>query len=112
MAGSANAHNGFMALRLTVNNHPGVMSHVCGLFARRAFNVEGILVTPQQGGDLSRIWLVVNADARLGQMIRQVRKLHDVLEVLAFEADEGALERMDQCMAGWEEAGPCAEAGA
>ncbi|OGR40044.1 MAG: acetolactate synthase small subunit [Desulfovibrionales bacterium GWA2_65_9] len=115
MTGSANdkiTPKGFMALRLTVNNHPGVMSHVCGLFARRAFNVEGILVTPQQGGDTSRIWLVVNADARLGQMIRQVRKLYDVLEVLAFEADESSLERMDECMAGWEQAGPCAEIGA
>ncbi len=30
-------------LELTVRNHPGVMTHVCGLFARRAFNVEGIL---------------------------------------------------------------------
>ncbi|MBU1229829.1 MAG: acetolactate synthase small subunit [Proteobacteria bacterium] len=112
MADNANARNGFMALRLTVNNHPGVMSHVCGLFARRAFNVEGILVTPRQGGDTSRIWLVVLADARLEQMIRQVRKLHDVLEVLAFEADESALARMDECMAGWEQAGPCAEAAA
>lgn len=104
--------NGFTALRLTVNNHPGVMSHVCGLFARRAFNVEGILVTPQAGGDTSRIWLVVKADARLEQMTRQVRKLHDVLEVLAFEADQSVLSRMDGCMAGWEEAGPCAEIGA
>jgi len=111
-AGNAHAQNGFMALRLTVNNHPGVMSHVCGLFARRAFNVEGILVTPRQGGDTSRIWLVVNSDERLGQMIRQVRKLHDVLEVLAFEADQSALSRMDECMAGWEQAGPCAETGA
>lgn len=97
-----------MALRLTVSNHPGVMSHVCGLFARRAFNVEGIMVTPQQGGDTSRIWLVVRADERLGQMLRQVRKLYDVLEVLAFEADAGSLAQMDACMAGWEEAGPCA----
>lgn len=99
-----------MALRLTVSNHPGVMSHVCGLFARRAFNVEGILCTPQQDGTTSRIWLIVNADARLGQMIRQVRKLNDVLEVLAYEADEGALSRMDACMEGWEAAGPCNEA--
>lgn len=33
-------------LELAVRNHPGVMSHVCGLFARRAFNVEGILCLP------------------------------------------------------------------
>ncbi len=36
-------------LELTVRNHPGVMTHVCGLFARRAFNVEGILCLPIQG---------------------------------------------------------------
>lgn len=104
-----------MALRLTVNNHPGVMTHVCGLFARRAFNVEGILCTPQtdrDGGGTSRIWLVVKRDDRLEQMIRQVRKLYDVLEVLAFEADATALSRMDACMEGWEAAGPCAESAA
>ena len=101
-----------MALRLTVNNHPGVMTHVCGLFARRAFNVEGILCTPQEDGDTSRIWLVVKRDERLEQMIRQVRKLYDVLEVLAFEADATALGRMDACMEGWEAAGPCAESAA
>ena len=33
-------------LELTVNNHPGVMSHVCGLFSRRGYNVEGILCMP------------------------------------------------------------------
>ena len=33
-------------LELTVNNHPGVMSHVCGLLSRRAYNVEGILCLP------------------------------------------------------------------
>lgn len=107
-----------MALRLTVNNHPGVMTHVCGLFARRAFNVEGIVCTPQPGpndgggGSTSRIWLVVQRDDRLEQMIRQVRKLYDVLEVLAFEADATALSRMDACMEGWEAAGPCAESAA
>lgn len=96
----------FVALRLTVNNHPGVMSHVCGLFARRAFNVEGILVTPREDGSTSRIWLVVCRDERLEQMIRQVRKLCDVLEVLAFDADASALKHMDSCMAVWEAEGP------
>jgi acetolactate synthase-1/3 small subunit len=33
-------------LELDVNNHPGVMSHVVGLFSRRAYNVEGILCMP------------------------------------------------------------------
>jgi acetolactate synthase-1/3 small subunit len=68
-------------LRLLVRNHSGVMSHICGLFARRAFNVEGILCLPVGDGRRSVILLAVNEDARLEQMIRQLRKLEDVLEV-------------------------------
>ncbi|RPH29726.1 acetolactate synthase 1 small subunit [Buttiauxella warmboldiae] len=68
-------------LELTVSNHPGVMSHICGLFARRAFNVEGILCLPLPQGDLSRIWLQVADDQRLEQMISQIDKLEDVVQI-------------------------------
>ncbi len=68
-------------LELTVRNHPGVMTHVCGLFARRAFNVEGILCLPIQDSDKSHIWLLVNDDQRLEQMISQIDKLEDVVKV-------------------------------
>src|SRR5262249_3917593 len=68
-------------LRLLVRNHPGVMSHICGLFARRAFNVEGILCLPVGDSARSIILLVVNKDERLEQLIRQLGKLEDVLEV-------------------------------
>ena len=68
-------------LRLLVRNHPGVMSHVCGLFARRGFNVEGILCLPVNDGTCSVILLVVNEEERLEQLIRQLRKLEDVLEI-------------------------------
>lgn len=70
-----------VTLELSVRNHPGVMSHVCGLFARRAFNVEGILCMPLAGGTESRIWLLVQDDQRLPQMISQVEKLEDVVNV-------------------------------
>src|SRR5262249_31381204 len=68
-------------LRLLVRNHPGVMSHVCGLFARRAFNVEGIFCLPIGDGTRSVILLVVNEDERLEPMMRQLRKLEDVMEI-------------------------------
>ncbi|MCT4701614.1 acetolactate synthase small subunit [Enterobacteriaceae bacterium H20N1] len=68
-------------LELTVRNHPGVMSHICGLFARRAFNVEGILCLPLSDGDRSRIWLQVADDQRLEQMISQIDKLEDVVQI-------------------------------
>lgn len=73
-------------LEIDVNNHPGVMSHVVGLFSRRAFNVEGILCLPLATAERSRIWLLVNEDRRLGQMIKQMEKLEDVIEVRRHEA--------------------------
>ena len=70
-------------LKLTVNNHPGVLAHVCGLFARRAYNLEGVMVRPITGGapDRSRMWLLVNEEDRLQQLIRQTEKLIDVISV-------------------------------
>lgn len=85
-----------VVLELTVRNHPGVMSHVCGLFARRAFNVEGILCMPVGGGDESRIWLLVRDDARLPQMISQVEKLEDVISVARHGADHRVFERLEE----------------
>ena len=83
-----------MTLHLTVNNHPGVMSHICGLFARRAFNLEAILVTPEGEDGTCDVWLLVNEDKRMEQIISQVRKLHDVLAVRSSEPDNGAFTRM------------------
>lgn len=84
-----------VVLELEVNNHAGVMSHICGLFARRAFNVEGILCMPLPGNDKSRIWLLVYEDQRLEQMIRQVEKLIDVLSVRRHGADHEVFERLE-----------------
>ena len=68
-------------LRLLVRNHPGVMSHVCGLFARRAFNLESIVCLPVGDASRSVILLIAGADDRVEQVVRQLRKLEDVLEV-------------------------------
>jgi acetolactate synthase-1/3 small subunit len=72
---------GRAVLRLVVRNHAGVMSHICGLFARRAFNVEGILCLPLPDDRHSVVLLLVNEDERLEQMIRQLCKLEDVRTV-------------------------------
>ena len=74
-------------LELTVRNHPGVMTHVCDMIARRAFNVEGILCLPLQNSDLSRIWLLVNDDWPLEQMISQIIKLVDVAQISRSQSD-------------------------
>ena len=84
-------------LELKVRNHPGAMSHITGLFARRAFNLDAILCTPNTGGDTSSILLQVKDDPRLDQVEKQLAKLHDVLSVRqrrdlpgSFFADLGA----------------------
>jgi acetolactate synthase-1/3 small subunit len=82
-------------LEIDVNNHPGVMSHVVGLFSRRAFNVEGILCMPVGDGRQSRIWLLVNEDQHLSQMVRQLEKLEDVLAVRRHGADHAVFERLE-----------------
>ncbi|AEF43822.1 amino acid-binding ACT domain protein [Serratia sp. AS12] len=88
-------NNPQVILELAVRNHPGVMSHVCGLFARRAFNVEGILCMPLKDGKQSRIWLLVADDQRLVQMISQVEKLEDVLQVKRHSEDVRVFEQLE-----------------
>jgi acetolactate synthase-1/3 small subunit len=83
-------------LELTVKNHPGVMSHVCGLFSRRAFNVDGILCLPMGDASHSRIWLRVNEDQRLEQMIKQMEKLADVVAVRRHKADHQVFLRLEE----------------
>ncbi|MEM7365554.1 MAG: ACT domain-containing protein [Pseudomonadota bacterium] len=70
-------------LKLTVNNHPGVLSHISGLFARRAYNLEAVMVRPIAGTDhrQSRIWLLVHEGDRLNQVLRHTEKLVDVISI-------------------------------
>ena len=82
-------------LEIDVNNHAGVMSHVVGLFSRRAYNVEGILCLPVGNGQRSRIWLLVNEDTRLPQMNKQVEKLEDVIAIRRHHADHAVFSELE-----------------
>jgi acetolactate synthase-1/3 small subunit len=82
-------------LEIDVNNHAGVMSHVVGLFSRRAYNVEGILALPVGDGSRSRIWLLVNEDLRLAQMMKQVEKLEDVIALRRHNADHAVFSDLE-----------------
>ena len=83
-------------LEIDVNNHPGVMSHVIGLFSRRTYNVEGILCLPVGDGSCSRIWLLVNEDARLPQMMKQAEKLEDVIAIHRHHADHAVFSELEE----------------
>ena len=82
-------------LEIDVNNHPGVMSHIIGLFSRRTYNVEGILCLPVGDGSCSRIWLLVNEDTRLPQMMKQAEKLEDVIAVRRHHADHAVFSELE-----------------
>lgn len=82
-------------LEIDVNNHAGVMSHVVGLFSRRSYNVEGILCLPVGDGRQSRIWLLVNEDLRLAQMMKQVEKLEDVIAIRRHNADHAVFQDLE-----------------
>ena len=81
-------------LSVLVENRPGVLARISGLFARRAFNVEGILCLPIQDSDKSRIWLLVNDDQRLEQMISQIDKLEDVVKVARNQSDPSMFNKI------------------
>lgn len=69
-------------IELSVRNHPGTMSHITGLFSRRAFNLDSIVCVPNPSEpETSRMLLLVRDDQRLEQVERQLLKLHDVLSL-------------------------------
>lgn len=89
----------FYLIELHVRNHSGVMSHITGLFARRAFNLEGILCTQIGDGSTSKMYLLVKNDSVLDQIIKQLEKLYDVLEVsLHQDYDQSVFENLDKVL--------------
>ncbi|WP_155313963.1 hypothetical protein [Desulfosarcina ovata] len=53
------------------------MSHICGLFSRRACNVQKILCLPLGDGKEIRIWLTLDGGHPLDQIVKQVMKIED-----------------------------------
>ena len=56
--------------------------------------MEGILCLPIQNSNHSRIWLLVNDDQRLGQMISQIEKLEDVEKVARNQSDPSMFNKI------------------
>lgn len=80
-------------LAVIVENKPGVLQRVAGLFARRGFNIESLAVGMTEKPDISRMTIVVDGDeATLEQITKQLYKLIDVLRVFDLPA-EAAVER-------------------
>ncbi|HNQ86954.1 MAG TPA: acetolactate synthase small subunit, partial [Deltaproteobacteria bacterium] len=69
-------------LTVLVENKPGVLSRVTGLFSRRGFNIESLAVGTCEETGMSRITIVcIGDDAQIEQVMKQTHKLIDVIKV-------------------------------
>jgi len=72
-------------LSALVMNQPGVLAHVSGMLASRAFNIESLAVGTTENPEFSRMTFVVNGDDRtLDQVRKQLEKIVTVVKVLDF----------------------------
>jgi acetolactate synthase-1/3 small subunit len=75
-------------LSLLVEDKPGLLTRVAGLFARRGFNIESLAVGKTEVPGLSRITIVVDAEELpLEQVTKQLNKLVNVLKIVELEPD-------------------------
>ncbi len=71
-----------------VENHFGVLARVAGMFSARGFNIVSLCVGETDDPSVSRMTVVVNGDDRvLGQIIQQLNKLVDVIDVTDLTAE-------------------------
>ncbi len=74
-------------LSVLVENKPGVLTRIAGLFSRRGFNIDSLAVGPTEHSDVSRMTVVVDVDELpLEQVTKQLNKLVEVLKVVELAA--------------------------
>jgi acetolactate synthase-1/3 small subunit len=73
-------------LSVLVEDKPGVLTRVAGLFAARGFNIDSLAVGPTQDRGLSRMTIVVDVETKpLEQVTKQLHKLVNVIKILEHE---------------------------
>jgi acetolactate synthase-1/3 small subunit len=76
-------------LSLLVENKPGVLARISGLFARRGYNIDSLAVGPTDDSALSRITLTVDgANHSIDQVTKQLHKLVHVIKIRDLEPSE------------------------
>lgn len=75
-------------LSVLVENKPGVLARVAGLFSRRGFNIHSLAVGPTESPDISRMTIVVAVDELpLEQVTKQLNKLINVIKIVELDPD-------------------------
>ena len=82
-------------LAVLVENKPGVLTRVSGLFARRSFNIKSLAVGETEQPGISRMTIIVEADsAPIEQVKRQLKKLINVLKIVELHPEESVERRL------------------
>jgi acetolactate synthase I/III small subunit len=80
-------------ISVLVEDRPGVLTRIAGLFAARGFNIDSLAVGPTETEGMSRMTIVVNVDTKpLEQVTKQLNKLVNVIKILEHEQGS-AVER-------------------
>jgi acetolactate synthase-1/3 small subunit len=73
-------------LSVLVENKPGVLARIAGLFSRRGYNIDSLAVGPTEHAEISRMTVVVDLeDSPLEQVTKQLNKLVEVLKVVELD---------------------------
>ena len=73
-------------LSVLVEDKPGVLARIAGLFSRRGFNIDSLAVGPTEHSDISRMTVVVDVEEfPLEQVTKQLNKLVEVLKVVELD---------------------------
>jgi acetolactate synthase-1/3 small subunit len=76
-------------LSVLVENKPGVLTRIAGMFARRGYNIHSLAVGPTEDERVSRLTLVVGTEAvQLEQIIKQLNKLVHVLKIIELDPEQ------------------------
>lgn len=80
---------------ILVDNNPGLLSRVAGLFSRRGYNVDSITAGTTEDPNITRITIVASGDELiLSQIEKQVSKLEDVREVKVLKTGESVIREL------------------
>ncbi len=75
-------------LSVLVENQPGVLARIAGLFSRRGFNIDSLAVGPTEHPEVSRMTIVVNVEeSPLEQVTKQLNKLVEVIKVVELDRE-------------------------
>ena len=84
-----------MTLSLLVDNNPGVLSRVSGLFSRRGYNIESITAGVTQDPELTRITVVASGDNLVLEQIRkQIAKLVEVRKIITMNPEQSVRRKL------------------